>query len=78
MIASRRFALALTLAAISLAAVLWWGLHPVCVPLSDSEAAAVEGPIGSRTDRDLLGPIFQYRDGQWHQCKSWISRQFFF
>ena len=59
-------------------AAVWWVLHPVCVALSEAEAAAVDGPIASRTDRDLLGPVFQYRDGQWHQCKSWISRQFFF
>lgn len=70
--------LAFTIAALCLGTVVWWGLHPVCVPLSDAEAAAVEGPIGSRTDRDLLGPIFQYRNGQWYHCKSWISRQFFF
>lgn len=63
---------------VALAAAIWWSVHTVCVPLSDAEAAAVDGPIGQRTDRDLLGPVFQYRDGGWHQCKSWISRQFFF
>jgi len=69
---------ALAIAGLGLAAAGWWGLHPVCVPLSNTEVAGVEGPIANRTDRDLVGPIFQYRDGQWHHCKSWISRQFFF
>jgi hypothetical protein len=63
---------------VALGIVAWWGLHPVCVPLSDREAASVEGPIDLRTDRQLHGRIFQYRDGHWQQCKSWISRQFFF
>ena len=74
---STRWRLTAAIAA-TLAALVWWSLHPVCIPLTDAEATSVDGPISVRTDRQLHGPIFQYRDGSWHQCKSWISRQLFF
>jgi len=35
-------------------------------------------PIEQRTDRDFYLRVFQQRDGQWYQCKTWISRFFFF
>ena len=34
--------------------------------------------INKDTDRDFYLRIFQLRDGQWHQCKTWLSRQLFF
>jgi hypothetical protein len=40
--------------------------------------AAKYGALETRTDRQLHGPVWQRRDGRWYQCKSWISRQFFF
>jgi hypothetical protein len=74
-------ALAFTLAAIAFTAlVVVWCAHPICVPLSaaDVAEAAKWMPLERRTDRQLHGPIFQKRDSQWYQCKSWISRRFFF
>jgi hypothetical protein len=72
----RRLAIGLAAAA----ALLAWCAHPVCVPLSDASVAAAERwqPLAGRTERQLHGPVWQRRDGRWHQCKSWISRQLFF
>lgn len=52
-------------------------LRPVCVPLSDAALAEFNVPIDQRTDRDFYLKVFQRRGGQWHQCKTWISRAFF-
>ena len=62
------------------AALVAWCAHPVCVPLSAAEVAAAERwtPLAQRTERQLHGPVWQRRGGQWYQCKSWISRQLFF
>jgi hypothetical protein len=59
---------------------LAWLAHPVCVPLSEADVESFNRwqPIEQRRDRQLHGPVFQLRAGQWYQCKSWISRQFFF
>ncbi len=72
--------LAYVLLLILLASGAWWLLHPVCVQLSpqDVQEFAQWGPIETRTDRQLHGPVFQERGGHWYQCKSWGSRQFFF
>ena len=61
-------------------AVIVWGAHPVCVLLSDETVAeaARYGPLETRTDRQLHGRVWQRQAGRWYQCKSWISRQFFF
>jgi hypothetical protein len=50
------------------------------MPLSaaDVAEAAKWAPLETRTDRQLHGPIWQHHGDQWYQCKSWISRQFFF
>ena len=72
---------ALSLATLALFAILVaWCAHPICVPLSSAEVAdaAKWMPLEQRTDRQLHGPIFQQRGERWYQCKSWISRQFFF
>ncbi len=52
--------------------------HPVCVPLSAEDLKTFNVPIEQRTDRDFYLKVFQRRDGQWYQCKTWISRFFFF
>jgi hypothetical protein len=52
--------------------------RPVCVPLSQSDLAGFNVPIDQRTDRDFYLRVFQQRDGQWFQCKTWLSRQLFF
>lgn len=53
-------------------------LRPVCVPISDAALAQFTEPIEQRTDRDLHVRVFQMRNGRWHQCKTWLSRQLFF
>ena len=53
-------------------------LRPVCVPIPSDTLAAFDPPIETRDDRDLHFRVFQLRDGQWFQCKTWLSRQFFF
>ncbi|MGE5384851.1 MAG: hypothetical protein ACM3SV_03085 [Betaproteobacteria bacterium] len=55
-----------------------WSLRPVCVPLSAEDLRGFNVPIEERTDRDFYLKVFQRRDGQWHQCKTWLARQFFF
>ena len=78
---SRTRFLALALALLAVGALLVaWCAHPVCMPLSaaDFAEAARWAPLETRTDRQLHGPIWQRRGDQWYQCKSWISRQFFF
>jgi 4-amino-4-deoxy-L-arabinose transferase-like glycosyltransferase len=76
----RRTAIAWLGLVVAFVGAVWWLLHPVCVPLSPAEVASFAEwqPIGQRTERQLHGPVFQERDGRWHQCKSWISRQLSF
>ncbi len=61
-----------------LAIALGFALRPVCVPLSAEDLQGFTVPIEQRTDRDFYLQVFQRRDGQWYQCKTWLSRQFFF
>jgi hypothetical protein len=62
-----------------IAGSLLWFLSPVCVAIGGADLANFDPPISSRTDTGLIGQrIFQRRDGGWHQCKTRISRQFFF
>ena len=67
--------IAILLAAVPLA---WLAFRPVCVPIPVESVAAFNPPISTRTDRDFYLRVFQRRDGAWHQCKTWISRQLFF
>ena len=53
-------------------------LRPGCVPPSAEQLAQFSSPIEQRTDRDFHLRVFQLRAGRWHQCKTWLSRQFFF
>ena len=55
-----------------------WGLRPVCVPLSAEDLRSFNVPIEQRTDQDLYLKVFQKQGSQWFQCKTWLSRQFFF
>lgn len=52
--------------------------RPVCVPLSNDDLANFTTPIEDRQDRDFYLRVFQLREGQWQQCKTWLSRQLFF
>jgi hypothetical protein len=75
----RALGIALGVLALVVATAVWFS-HPVCRPLTDEfvAEAAKYGPLETRTDRQLHGPIWQRRDGRWYQCKSWISRKLFF
>ena len=54
-------------------------LRPVCVPLDDFQVQVFNPPIEQRTDRDLYFDVFQKRpDGGWNQCKTQVSRWFFY
>ena len=77
--ASRALVLGLSGLVLAAAAVLWCA-HPICVHLSAAEVAEAArwAPLETRTDRQWHGRVFQRRDGEWYQCKSWISREFFF
>ena len=66
------------LIALLISAAIWFLFRPVCVPLSPESLQTFTTPIEDRTHRDIYLKVFQQRDGQWYQCKTWISRQFFF
>ena len=52
--------------------------RPVCVPISAEDLKTFNVPIDQRTDHDFYLKVFQKRQGQWYQCKTWLSRQLFF
>jgi hypothetical protein len=53
----------------------WFLLRPVCIPLpADFPTAG----IAQRQDRDFYMRVFQFRDGRWCQCKTYLSRRMFF
>jgi hypothetical protein len=66
------------IATIVLATALVYAFRPMCVALSVTDVAAFTTPIEARTDRDFYLRVFQQVDGQWYQCRTWISRQLFF
>jgi hypothetical protein len=61
--------------AVALAAI--WLMHPVCDPIPDADVPRFETVIPLET-RAQQGEPFRKLEGHWYQCKSWISRQFFF
>lgn len=64
---------------IALPLFLMVALRPVCRPLGDFEVSGMNPPITQRLDRDIYFDVFQQRpDGGWNQCKTQISRWFFF
>jgi len=63
---------------ILIAAALAFALRPVCVTLAPEDLAGFNQPIDTRTDHDFYLQVFQQMDGRWYQCKTWLSRQFFF
>jgi hypothetical protein len=70
-----RVFLAVIAATVALVGLL---LRPVCVPIAPAALLEFSVPIEQRTDRDFYLKVFQYRDGRWCQCKTWLSRQLFF
>ena len=74
----RRY-LGLAISAAILAGGLAWLLHPVCVVIPAADLAGFDPPIETRTDTNLIGQrYFQKRGADWHHCKTWIERVFFF
>jgi hypothetical protein len=69
---------AILLLAILLLGLTLLALRPVCVPLTAEDLRQFNVPIDRRSDRDFYLKVFQLRHGQWYQCKTWLSRQFFF
>jgi hypothetical protein len=67
-----------TVFAVFLILGLMFIFRPVCVLLSDEDLKHFNIPIEERTDKDFYLKVFQQKNGQWHQCKTWVSRTFFF
>jgi hypothetical protein len=63
---------------VAMATLAGFTLRPVCVALTPEQLAGFTSPISERTDYDMYLRVFQQRNGQWFQCRTWISRQFFF
>lgn len=61
--------------AVALAGI--WLMHPVCDPIPDADVLRFETVIPLEQRARQGGP-FRKLEGHWYQCKSWISRQFFF
>ena len=77
--ARRRSVITLTLAAAALTAAAYGLFHPVCIAIDAESLAAFSPPIEQRRDTTFYGaPLFQRSGDQWYQCKTWLSRQFFF
>jgi hypothetical protein len=70
--------IAVIVAAAGVATFLAWSLRPICVPVSAEDLQGFTTPIEQRTDRALYFNVFQKKGTQWHQCKTWLARQFFF
>lgn len=58
--------------------ILFLMFRPICVPLSDEDVKRFNPPIEMRMDKNFYIKTFQKKDNQWYQCKTWISRKFFF
>ncbi len=53
--------------------------RPACRAIDAESVALFDPPIETRREATFYGsPLFQQKDGQWFQCKTWLSRQFFF
>lgn len=61
------------------AVCLVWSLSPVCVPVSEEDLARFSPPVGSRTQRGMVGQrYFQRHQGRWFHCRVRIARLMFF
>lgn len=58
--------------------ILFLMFRPICVPLSDEDVKRFNPPIEMRMDKNFYIKTFQKKENQWYQCKTWISRKFFF
>ena len=65
--------------ALTLAALLFWCLRPVCQAIPEDDLTNFDPPIETRTDTGMIGQrLFRQQDGRWLHCKTWVARQFFF
>jgi hypothetical protein len=46
--------------------------------LSPEDVAGFTTPIATTDRSRFYLQVFQQMDGRWYQCKTWLSRQFFF
>ena len=70
-----------TLAAIVALIVVGVGLafRPVFVPIAAADPANFNPPIDQRDAANFYGlRYFRQIGGDWHHCKTWLARQFFF
>jgi hypothetical protein len=72
----RRFQPAVLVSFVALTAIAALA-HPVCVLIPESERPAFES-VRSLPARAAQGESFCHLDGQWYQCKAFVSRAFFF
>lgn len=58
---------------------LGYVLRPQCALIADEALSHFGIPIEERQDRDFYMKVFQRKsDGHWYQCKTALSRTFFF
>jgi hypothetical protein len=74
----RRTVLLTVVAAAAAAGLAAYGLAPVCEPLSGEQTGLMRPRPAERSDRDLYLQVYQQRDGRWFECKTRLSRLFFF
>jgi len=77
-LAKKKRWLALALLVVGTLGSFTFMFRPVCVPIENGEQEAAKYQYSERQDKDFYVKVFQKQDGQWHHCKTWISRQFFF
>lgn len=54
-------------------------MRPQCSLIADEALSHFGIPIEERQDRDFYMKVFQRKaDGHWYQCKTAMSRTFFF
>jgi hypothetical protein len=74
-----RTLLTLVVLTAAIAASAYFLFRPVCAPIDAETLALFSPPIEQRRETTFYGsPLFQQKNGQWFQCKTWLSRQFFF
>ncbi|HLG23364.1 MAG TPA: hypothetical protein VI564_00365 [Candidatus Nanoarchaeia archaeon] len=66
-------AFAIILAVIILSLALW----PVCRKIPNETLKSFNTPIETRADKDFYIKVFQEKNGEWYQCKTFLSRMFF-
>jgi hypothetical protein len=60
------------------AAMVAAAIRPICVPMTKAEVRQLRPRFDDRDDRDLFYlKVYQRRDGDPYQCKTWLSRELF-